>query len=103
MTRIYAEHNPLVGRCYLRVKDHATGSVETCAAISALVWALEGYLHNATGIKIRTERVDSADVTIEYWGDQMAVGAYLTTIIGLLQIAKQYPDYLDMDYVEAKN
>lgn len=102
MTRIYAEYGAEVGRCYLSVKDHATGSEKVCAAVSGLVYALAGYLHNATGVDVRAESLESGDAVIEFWGDQMAVGAFLCTVIGLGQIARQYPDYVDMDYVKGK-
>lgn len=103
MTRIYAERGTENGRCYLSVKDHATGSVKACAAISGLVYALAGYLVNATGVDVRGESLESADAVIDFYGDQMAVGAYLCTVIGLGQIAREYSDYVEMEYIEGKN
>ena len=103
MTRIYAERGRENGRCYLSVKDHATGSVQVCAGISSLVYALAGYLTNATGVRVTNDLIDTADVTLEFWGDQMAVGAYLCTVIGLMQIAREYGEFVDMEYIQAKN
>lgn len=102
MTRIYAERGTNNGRCYLSVKGHATGSSQVCAAVSGLVYALAGYLMNATGVDVRGESLESADAVIDFFGDQMAVGAFLCTVIGLRQIAKEYGDFVEMEYVEGK-
>ena len=45
MTQVYAERDGQ--RCILSAQGHATGSVEACAAVSGILYALAGYVTNA--------------------------------------------------------
>lgn len=102
MTRIFANRGVEEGRCYLSVIGHAEGSEKACAAISGLVYALAGYLINSTGVMVRVDTLDSADAVFDFLGDRDAVGAFTCVVIGLAQIAKEYPDQVQMEYVETK-
>lgn len=53
MTRIYAEMDG--PRCTISAQGHATGSVEACAAISGILYALAGYVTNRIGHPITTQ------------------------------------------------
>jgi len=97
MTRVYAERSG--NRCILSAKGHATGSVEVCAAISAIVYALAGYLMNHD-IKISEQRMEEADVLLDFSGDECAAAAFEVAVIGLAQIGQQYPGLLQVNFQE---
>jgi uncharacterized protein YsxB (DUF464 family) len=90
------------GHYRLKLDGHAgynPGNDIVCAAVSSLVFALLGYLANATehitdrtGIKCAPGSVD-IDVT----GDDMLLPAFETAYIGLSQIADKYPDNVNVD------
>lgn len=74
-----------------------------CAAISSLLCALAGYLTNAVReryVEIREWRMDSADVLLEFDGDTGALAAFEMAVIGLLQIEKAYPQYVQAGFEE---
>lgn len=101
MTRGYAELDG--GRCLLSLEGHATGSPEVCAAISGLAYALAGYLVNAEQegrAEVYTLSMEEGNVVIHGSGDSRVVGACEAVLLGLRQIAAQYPDYLQMDFGE---
>lgn len=103
MTQIYAELEG--GRCLLAVDGHATGSAEVCAAISGLVYALAGYAANAESegrAEIFTEELESGKVRLHLHGDDRTVGACEAILIGLLQIAEQFPEYVQMEFGDEK-
>ena len=100
MTQVYAEHSG--NRCILSAKGHATGSVEVCAAVSGILYALAGYLTNAVReryIEFYENRMEEADVLLDYNGDEGTSAAFEMAVIGLAQIGKQYPEFLKMEYV----
>ena len=81
---------------------HATGSAEVCSGISALVYALADFLeNNEDKIFLKSINLDHAG-----WGYIMfeledpspkMKGAFELVMIGLLQIAKAYPDFCKVD------
>ncbi|MDY3701883.1 MAG: hypothetical protein SO107_14830 [Flavonifractor plautii] len=79
----------------VHARGHATGSPQVCAAISGLLYALAGYARNA-GYGLR-ERLDSGDVYMEFRGGAGMEAAYDMAVIGLMQIAAQYPEYLEIE------
>ena len=92
MTRvaIHREEN----NCTVVAKDHATGSREVCAGVSALVTALQGWLHNDSHVTILHEHVAPGDVRLVWDGD---IGsAWDMFLVGLLQIQHDYSDYLEV-------
>lgn len=101
MTKGYAEMDD--SRCFLSLYGHATGSCEVCAAISALAYAMAGYLTNAElegRAEVYTMKMEGGSVVIHASGDERCVGACEAVLLGLRQIAEQYPDYLSMDFLE---
>ena len=97
MTKIQARKDG--NRYILSAKGHATGSVEVCAAISAIVYALAGYLMNHD-IKISQQRMEDADVLLDFAGDDCTAAAFEMAVIGLAQIGRQYPEFLQVDFEE---
>lgn len=95
MTEVYAKRRG--DRCYLTARGHATGSVEVCAGISAILYALAGYLVNvdeSRRIDILDLSVRDANVKVDFYGDDGSVAAFEMAVIGLLQIAKANPEFL---------
>ncbi len=85
------------GRYRLTARGHATGSEKVCAGISAIVYALAGWLANAekTGAAyVESLRLDSADVEIIFSGGSEAEAVFLMAEVGLLQIQLQYSEFL---------
>lgn len=80
---------------YLHVRDHATGSPQVCAGVSAIVYALAGWLANFGDRERDTVRLESGEAFFDLDSPKEGVkAAFDLAIIGLLQIAKTYPDYL---------
>ena len=99
MTQIYAERSG--NRCILSAQGHATGSVEVCAAVSGILYALAGYLTNAVTeryIEFYENRMEEADVLFDFNGDEQTAAAFEMAVIGLLQIVQQYPEFLKVEY-----
>lgn len=93
MTRVF--YSADAGRYTLRCCDHATGRSDVCAAITALVTSLAGYL---TGVGERAKGSWSLDVaraefTIET-EDERIIGAWELAVFGLIQLANSFPDYI---------
>lgn len=98
MTRIYAEMDG--PRCTISAQGHATGSVEACAAISGILYALVGYVTNAKQeryIEFYTWMVESGKVLLDFNGDEGTTAAFEMAVIGLLQIAKAHPEQVCME------
>lgn len=105
MTRITASYDWQAGQCSLEVLDHAAGSVQVCAAISALVYALAGYIKNAehsAAVLVQENTVEKANARFRFMAGDEGCGAFLAVAIGLMQIAKQYPAYASMEFLENK-
>ena len=87
----------------LSVVGHAGYSGEgndiVCAGVSAIVYALLGFLHNQPDKEKRlTGRVESGETVIFWQGDdQASSSAFRMAEIGLLQIAQKYPEYVKFD------
>lgn len=104
MTRIYTEVDGR--RCILAAQGHATGSERACAAVSAIVYALAGYVANAelAGRKVEryTWEMGSGDVQLDFRGDAGVRAAFEMAAIGLAQIARAYPDQVQAESWEEK-
>ena len=87
----------------LSVQGHAGwsqhGNDIVCAGVSAISFALLGYLHNA-GCDIAEAQADSGNLRVECSGDNLVAGAFDMAMIGYLQIAKKYPQCVDV-YIAA--
>ena len=100
MTKVYAERDG--NRYTVHAQGHATGSPEVCAAISGILYALAGYVRNATdGSTIEyDERLESGSVNLHFCGGPGAAGAFDMAVIGLKQIEAKYPDLILVEYRE---
>lgn len=104
MTRIYAEQDGQ--RCILSVQGHATGSVKACAAVSGILYALAGYLENVRQercIERYTWEMESGKVLLDFNGDESTAAAFEMAVIGLLQIAKAYPEQVCIEVREEES
>ena len=99
MTKITARKSG--ARCTLSAKGHATGSPEACAAVSALLYGLAGYLANAERegkAEVLCRRMESGDAQLKFTG---AAEAFDMAIIGLAQVALVHPEQVEVKYSEA--
>lgn len=96
MTRVYLEKDG--DRYLVSVQGHAAGSDAVCAAASGIVYALAGYLANERE-KVETEavRLESGNACLRFRGGERAEAAYRMTMIGLLQIEKKAPEYIQVE------
>lgn len=100
MTRVYAERDG--NRYTIYANGHATGSPEVCAAISGLLYALAGYVRNASdgSTLAYDERLESGNVQLHFRGGEGAGGAFDMAVIGLKQIEAKYPELVSVEYLE---
>lgn len=103
MTRITIQSDGWTYR--LSASGHATGSgpttdrPEVCAAVSAIVYALGGYLKNleaAGQVELGTFMLESGAAEIEARGEA-ARQPFGMAAVGLLQIAAKYPDQVSVN------
>ncbi len=81
----------------VEAKGHATGSEIACAGVSAVMYALAGYLINAERagkVYDVSGHLKPADAVQEWCGGEAAEAAYEMATIGLMQIAESYPQYV---------
>ena len=90
----------------LLVVGHAGYSDEgkdiVCSGVSAVVYALLGFLHNSPDREDRlTASVDSGETMIFWRGTGADItAAFHMALIGLAQIAQKYPDNVSMEATE---
>lgn len=87
------------GSFKLTAVGHAAGSPEVCAAVSAIVCALGGYLRNleaAGTAQLRALTLEPGAAGIEARG-QTARAPFELAAIGLMQIAAKYPELVAVD------
>ena len=102
MTKVYARQKG--SRYYLSANGHATGSEPVCAGVSALLYALAGYLTNAKEdgtVAINEWLIEDGNVLFFYDGGRETQAAYDLTIIGLQQIAQSYPQFIQVHILTA--
>jgi uncharacterized protein YsxB (DUF464 family) len=80
---------------YVSAQGHATGSVEVCAAVSALMYTLDGYLNNAP-VRIYEERFEPGDVLLRFEGGVEAETAFNMTAVGLQMLELSFPDHVSV-------
>lgn len=81
--------------CRLSLRGHATGDPAVCAAASALIFALAGYVHSRGNGE--TE-LDSGRARVECGRDREADGAFAATLSGLEQLQRRYPQLVAVSY-----
>lgn len=90
------------GNTYIiEAKGHATGSEAVCSAISAIMYALAGYVLNARDIDVQLCILDDGHATVKFSGDVTAEAVYKMAEIGLLQIEAANADCIKV--TENKN
>ena len=77
----------------IECNGHATGSEQVCAAVSALMYALIGFLGNQPDLDdvIYESKIESGHSLVAFKGYDEA---FEVVRIGLLQLAYSYPEYL---------
>lgn len=99
MTKVIAEIGDQY--CALAAKGHATGSETVCAAVSALVYALAGFLENAAEdgtIQWIDRKLESGDavLSVGHNESEAIVCVYQMAVVGLLQIERLHPDLVEV-------
>ena len=89
----------------LSVQGHAGwsehGSDIVCAGVSAISYALLGYLHHA-GCDIAQAQADSGNLRVVCSGGELVAVAFDMAMVGYLQIAKKYPQNVEV-YMETSD
>ena len=91
MTNVYLSGNN--DRYLVYCSDHATGSTETCAAISCLIYTLAGWLHNSDA-EIIKEHLKDGEAMLMFRGGEKAKAAFDMVCIGFLQIQQEHKEYI---------
>lgn len=84
----------------LTAVGHATGRPEVCAAVSAVVYALGGYLKNleqAGAAELHGFMLESGAAELEADGWDGVQAAFGMAAVGLMQIAAKYPEQVAVD------
>jgi len=101
MTEVVARDS--AGRISLRMEGHAgfnPGNDPVCAACSALAYALMGYIINAQDVReVYALDVATGHVRIEASGGRELAGAFECAVIGLQQLAAQYPKNVSVKFL----
>lgn len=74
-------------RFSLSAVGHAVGSVQACAAISGLFYALAGYLKRAGAEGLRV-RLESGDARVEARGGAEVRAAFEMAVVGMEMVGK---------------
>ena len=101
MVKVYAESDG--NRYLLSVQDHATGSEQVCAAVSALVYAFAGYVRNAKENRkamVYNMKLDSGKALIHCHGDRDVGTAFDTVVLGLKQVEAGNGEYIQVEIGE---
>lgn len=86
--------NETDGRYVVEAVGHATGSAQTCAAVSTLMFSALGYLANADGVDVVNEDFAEGFFSVEFSGGDAARVVFEFLQIAFLQLEKKYGEYL---------
>lgn len=79
--------------------DYSPGNDIVCAGASAIVYTFLGWLANHPGDAVCEEQlVESGRVRLAAQGGELLDIVFEATVIGLLQLEKQYPAHVKVDY-----
>lgn len=96
MTKVFAEKNG--DRFSLVLCGHAAGSETVCAAISSIAYALAGYLKNCDKKKDEPSVAElESGFSVFHFSGKEKNPAYEMAIIGLMQLEKQYPEFIQFE------
>ena len=82
-----------VPQFYLCCEGHATGSQDVCAAVSAIVTSLAGYLANADIWFTSCLDEGYAEIVFDS-DDEKLAGAWGLAVFGLKQLENTFGDYI---------
>lgn len=100
MTRITVERRA-AGVWRIAAAGHASGAPEACAGVSALLYALAGWLANApAGVHAQRVALAPGEAELVFSGDAAADAAGELIAIGLAQIASAAPAAVSADIKE---
>ena len=94
MTKVYARKQPQTGKYELSVLGHATGRPDVCAAVSMLVCALAEYVEERP--QPHSVQVRDGEARLSWQGDVRAEAVFDLTVLGLKQLAQEYPMQVQM-------
>ena len=95
MTTVYLEHEG--GTFAIHARGHATGSPEVCAAVSALMYTLAGWLKQHPEIG-GIQRLDDGDASVVFFDrSDAAKTAFELADVGFRQLAASYPEYISVE------
>ena len=80
------------GRWRFAAEGHATGAPEACAGVSALLYALAGWLRSGPpGVRAGEVELTPGRARVAFSGGAQAEAAAALVEVGLRQIARKYP------------
>ena len=97
MTKVYLEQDG--NRFTVSAKDHATGSVECCAAVSCLLFALAGFLQEIPFTILRLS-LEDADAQIVFRGDDRCKAAFDLVKTAFVMMEQSYGEFVSVDFVK---
>ena len=80
-------------------KGHATGSVEVCAAVSALLYTLVAYVDSLEGAHFRNVKLADGDAEVEIVGGKHAFDMFSC---GINLLARDYSDFLSVNWAKSE-
>lgn len=86
------------GECEIECRDHAAGSAQVCAAVSGIMAALAGYLQNSSATVSILDMRKGYNRLVFSGADE----AFKMAVIGLMQIEKSYPEYIETMFCDLK-
>ena len=78
-------------RMLISAAGHAVGSAAACAGVSALLYALCGFLQRDAKTELHRCELGSGKALVEFSGGERAAAAFELTATGLRLIAAGYP------------
>lgn len=108
MTKVCIERSGR--RTLIKAQGHSTGSVQVCAAVSALLSALSGYVEYrrtvCEGVEVLANELDEGRAKLHFIsrgrGTKKLEGAVELTVTGLLQLQRSYGEYISVEVKEEK-
>ena len=91
------------GRWRFAAAGHATGAPEACSGVSALLFALAGWLRGGPpGVGVETVFLAPGEAELAFSGGDAAAAAAELTAVGLAQIAKRYPQAVTVERAQGR-
>ena len=99
MTKITANKKEYPGKTilYMSAKDHAEASALVCAGISAIMYALAGFVVNEMGTPNCKITLESGYAKVCCEMTERTMAAFETALIGLIQISLSYPEEMKIN------